>query len=47
VFNDGNQNGATPPVSFKGFGTAFDALVKECAARFGFVPPEARRLSAA
>jgi len=29
VFKDGNQKDATLPVSFKGFGTAFDALAKE------------------
>ena len=29
VFKDGNQKDATLPVSFKGFGTAFDALTKE------------------
>jgi invasion protein IalB len=29
VFKDGNQKDTTLPVSFKGFGTAFDALAKE------------------
>ena len=28
-FKDGNQKDASLPVSFKGFGTAFDALQKE------------------
>jgi invasion protein IalB len=29
LFKDGNQKDAALPVSFKGFGTAFDALAKE------------------
>ena len=29
VFKDGNQKDTTLPVSFRGFGTAFDALAKE------------------
>jgi len=29
VFKDGNQKDATLPVSFKGFGAAFEALAKE------------------